>query len=43
MDLGTLVEIFGALESRGVRYLIVGGVAVDAHGYIFRPRISTWS
>jgi len=29
----TLEAIFRALASRGVRYLVAGGVAVNAHGY----------
>ena len=33
MKLRTLEAIFAALNDRGVRYLVAGGVAVNAHGY----------
>jgi len=33
MKLHTLEAIFAALNDRGVRYLVAGGVAVNAHGY----------
>jgi hypothetical protein len=33
MRLATLEAIFRALEDASVRYLVVGGVAVNAHGY----------
>lgn len=33
MKLPTLEAIFAALNGRGVRYLVAGGVAVNAHGY----------
>lgn len=33
MRLEDLEAVIGALESAGVRYLVVGGVAVNAHGY----------
>ena len=33
MKLTTLERVFRALNDAGVRYLVVGGVAVNAHGY----------
>lgn len=33
MKLETLEAIFEVLDARGVRYLVAGGVAVNAHGY----------
>jgi predicted nucleotidyltransferase len=33
MKLETLESIFRALAENGVRYLVVGGVAVNVHGY----------
>lgn len=33
MKLATLETIFRALNEAGVRYLVAGGVAVNAHGY----------
>jgi hypothetical protein len=33
MKFATLETIFRALEAAGVRYLVAGGVAVNAHGY----------
>jgi hypothetical protein len=33
MKLASLEAVFGALNSAGVRYVVVGGVAVNAHGY----------
>ena len=33
MKLGSLIKICKTLENKGVRYLIVGGMAVIAHGY----------
>lgn len=33
MIVRTLGEVAKALEAQGVRYLVVGGVAVNAHGY----------
>ncbi len=33
MKLPTLEAIFATLNDRGVRYLVAGGVAVNAHGY----------
>lgn len=32
MDFGKVVEVFRALEAEGVRYVLVGGVAVNLHG-----------
>ncbi len=34
MRLAELISVIEALESRSVRYLVVGGVAVSAHGYV---------
>lgn len=34
MEVSNLEQIFGALQSAEVRYLLVGGLAVIAHGYI---------
>jgi hypothetical protein len=34
VKLESLAEIFGALDKAGVRYLVVGGLAVVAHGYV---------
>jgi hypothetical protein len=34
MHLANLEQIFGALQSAEVRYLVVGGLAVVAHGYL---------
>lgn len=34
MELAHLEEIFGALNDAGVRYVVVGGLAVVAHGYL---------
>lgn len=34
MKLATLEAILDAFERRDVRYLVVGGVAVNAHGYV---------
>lgn len=34
MDLANLEQIFGALQSAEARYLVVGGLAVVAHGYL---------
>lgn len=34
MKLATLEAILDAFEHRRVRYLVVGGVAVNAHGYV---------
>ncbi|NBS52808.1 MAG: hypothetical protein EBS96_09390 [Spartobacteria bacterium] len=33
MELRSIVAVVGALNTAGVRYLIVGGLAVMAHGY----------
>lgn len=33
MEIRSIKAIVGALNSAGVRYLIVGGLAVNAHGY----------
>src|ERR1700761_729845 len=33
MKLGSLATIFRALQDANVRYLVVGGIAVIAHGY----------
>ncbi|MCH7891199.1 MAG: hypothetical protein IH921_06830 [Gemmatimonadetes bacterium] len=33
MKLRTLEAIFAVLNGGGVRYLVAGGVAVNAHGY----------
>lgn len=33
MRFETIEAIFQALQARGVRYVVVGGVAVNAHGY----------
>jgi hypothetical protein len=33
VKLSTLERIFAALDAAGARYLVVGGVAVNAHGY----------
>lgn len=33
MKLATLEAVFRALNAAGVRYLVAGGVAVNAHGY----------
>lgn len=34
MKLATLEKIFTALNAAGVRYLVAGGMAVNAHGYL---------
>ncbi|OGQ93126.1 MAG: hypothetical protein A2284_05650 [Deltaproteobacteria bacterium RIFOXYA12_FULL_61_11] len=34
MHVTTLDTIFGALNAAGVRYLVAGGLAVNAHGYL---------
>ena len=34
MTLGSFESIVRALADRGVRYLIAGGLAVNAHGYL---------
>lgn len=34
MDLASLSAVFGALNSAGVVYVVVGGVAVIAHGHL---------
>ncbi len=34
MTLGSVTVIFQALNDAGVRYLVVGGLAVVAHGYV---------
>ena len=34
MDAGSVIAIVKALQDRGVRYLIVGGLAVVHHGYL---------
>lgn len=34
MELSNLEQIFGALQSAEVRYIVVGGLAVIAHGYL---------
>lgn len=34
MKLASIEAIVRALESAGVRYLVAGGVAVNAHGYL---------
>jgi hypothetical protein len=34
MELGSVVAIVEALNAAGVRYLVVGGLAVVAHGYV---------
>jgi hypothetical protein len=34
MEVTHLEQIFGALQSADVRYLLVGGLAVIAHGYV---------
>lgn len=34
MDLANLEEIFGALNEAAARYVVVGGLAVIAHGYV---------
>lgn len=34
MELTHLEEIFGALNAAQIRYLVVGGLAVVAHGYV---------
>ena len=33
MKLATIEKIFAALNATSVRYLIVGGIAVNIHGY----------
>lgn len=33
MELRSIEAVLGALNAAGVRYLIVGGLAVNAHGY----------
>jgi hypothetical protein len=34
MKLSSFEAIVGALNEAGVRYLVVGGIAVNAHGYL---------
>jgi hypothetical protein len=34
MELRSIEAVVGALNAAGVRYLIVGGLAVNAHGYL---------
>lgn len=34
MKLGAFDSLVGALEAAGVRYLVAGGLAVNAHGYL---------
>lgn len=34
MKLASIEAIIGVLENAGVRYLVAGGVAVNAHGYL---------
>lgn len=34
MKLSSVEAIVGALEKAGVRYLVAGGLAVVAHGYL---------
>jgi hypothetical protein len=34
MKLNSFVAVATALEEGGVRYLVVGGLAVNAHGYL---------
>ena len=34
MKLDSVEQIFQALNSAGVRYLVAGGLAVNAHGYL---------
>ena len=41
MKLTTLESVFRALNESGVRYLLVGGLAVNAHGYEQSRRMLT--
>ena len=34
MRAGSIADVLGALNAGGVRYLVVGGLAVVAHGYV---------
>lgn len=34
MELSAVTAIASALNDAGVRYLVVGGLAVNAHGYV---------
>jgi hypothetical protein len=38
MTLATLEKVFRALNDANVRYLVVGGLAVNAHGYVRATR-----
>jgi hypothetical protein len=38
MELRSIEAVVGALNAAGVRYLIVGGLAVNAHGYLRATR-----
>jgi hypothetical protein len=38
MELRSVEAVVGALNAAGVRYLIVGGLAVNAHGYLRSTR-----
>ena len=38
MELRSVEAVVGALNAAGVRYLIVGGLAVNAHGYLRATR-----
>jgi len=42
VKLASLEAIVSALNSAGVRYLVAGGLAVNAHGYIRHTRTWTW-
>ena len=38
MELRSVEAVVGALNAAGVRYLIVGGLAVNAHGFLRATR-----
>ena len=45
MKVGSFEAVIQALEGAGVRYLVAGGLAVNAHGYLrfTRSAIAPWS
>ncbi len=43
MELSHLEQIFGALNEAQVRYVVVGGLAVIAHGYVRYTNAWIWS
>jgi hypothetical protein len=42
MKLASFEAIVNALNGEYVRFIVVGGVAVNAHGYLRLPGMSIW-